>query len=194
MSKRRRTSRPRAQRTMIHGLYATVVTPEEAEEIAKIQSTDIEGEIGYLRVMIARLAKIVEANGLQAGAKELLSERVIHVLHVLDLKLNTLLRYVKTQAYLKGEPSEYDRQIEEGEFLARKSLDVFNYLSTGKKAPASHRPSAMGDDGTGALREMDRGSGAEEVSESTAEANPGVDPTAPGRHDRAGVPEAIGQG
>ncbi len=194
MSRRRKIGKPRTQRALMHGLYATVVTPEEAEEIAKIQSTDIEGEIGYLRVMIARLAKIVEENGLQAGAKELLSERVIRVLQVLDLKLNTLLRYVKTQAYLKGEPSEYDRQIEEGEFLARKSLDVFNYLGTGKKAPKSHRPGAMGDDRTGALREVDRGNSTEEVPEGATQANHGVDPTAPGGHDRASVPAAIGQG
>lgn len=139
-------SKPRKQRARIHGLYAKVVTKEEAEEVAKIEPTNIEGEIGYLRVMIVRLGEIIEANGLGAGESKPLYEETIRMLNVMDMKLNTLLRYVRTQAYLSGEPSEYDRQIEEGEFIARKRRNVFNYLSAGKAAPASHRPSGMGDD------------------------------------------------
>jgi hypothetical protein len=171
MSRPRARSKPKTQRTLIHGLYAKVVTKEDAEEIAKIQPTDIEGEIGYLRVMILRLANIVEANGLQAGAKKLLSERAMHVLHVMDLKLNTLLRYVRTQAYLSGEPSEYDRQIEEGEFLARKSRNVFNYLSEGTAASESDGSSGMGDVGPGAVYPVDRGSEAAAVPESADQEN-----------------------
>jgi len=137
-------SKPRAERSLIHGLYAKVITKTESDEIARIQPTNIEGEIAYLRMICSRLATIVDANGLKEGAVRPLNDVTIRTLNALDLKLNTLLRYVRAQAYLTGEPSEYDRQIEEGEFLARKRRNVFNYLSAGKKAPASHRPSSMG--------------------------------------------------
>lgn len=138
-------SRSQAERLRIHGLYAKILTKDEQGEIAKVPLTSIEGEIAYLRSACSRLARIVDENGLKAGDTEPLGDGALRTLRALDRKLNTLLRYIRTQAYLNGERSEYDRQIEEGEFLARKRRNVFNYLSTGKKTPKGHRPSGMGD-------------------------------------------------
>ena len=138
-------SKPRAKRSMIHGLYTKMLTKDEKGEIAQISPTDIEGEITYLRAVCRRLAMNAEENGMKAGAVKPLSDVTLRTLNALDLKLNTLLRYIRTQAYLKGEPSEYDRQIEEGEFLARKRLNVFNYLSAGKKTTTGDGAGAVGD-------------------------------------------------
>jgi hypothetical protein len=168
-------SRPRAERPLTHGLYTKVLTREEKAKIGKVRATNIRGEIQYLRVICSRLAKIVNENGLKAGEVKPLTDATLKTLNALDLKLNTLLRYVRTEAYLNGEPTEYDRQIEEGEFIARKRRNVFNYLRAGEKAPASDRPSGMGDDTAGAIHPLDRGRGPEAVSEGAVEAHPGVD-------------------
>ncbi len=138
-------SKPRTERARIHGLYSKVLSDEEQLEIATMTTTEMEGEINYLRVVCGRLALILDENGLKAGDMKPLTESTIRMLNALDLKLNTLLRYIRAYAYLNGAPTEYDRQIEEGEFLARKRRNVFNYLSPRKTAPASHRPSGMGD-------------------------------------------------
>ena len=136
---------PRSERSRIHGLYTKVITDPEQAQIANIAPTNIEGEIAYLRTVCSRLANIVAQNGLEHGAVKTLDDRTIRTLNALDLKLNTLLRYVRTQAYLKGEPNEYDRQIEEGEFLARKRRNVFNYLRPGKKTQEGDGPGGLGD-------------------------------------------------
>ncbi len=138
-------SKPRSERARIHGLYSKLLSEDEQREMAEMSATEMEGEINYLRVVCGRLAQILNENGLKAGDLMPLTESTIRMLNALDLKLNTLLRYIRAYAYLNGAPTEYDRQIEEGEFLARKRRNVFNYLSTGKTSPASHRPSGMGD-------------------------------------------------
>ncbi len=138
-------SKPRSERARIHGLYGKLITSKEKAQLAKMRLTNIEGEIVYLRVLCSRLAKKIDENGLKEGDAEPLSDVAIRMLNTLDLKLNTLLRYIKTLAYLKGEPSEYDRQIEEGEFIARKRRNVFNYLSPRKKTPESDGPGGLGD-------------------------------------------------
>ncbi len=138
-------SKPRSERARIHGLYSKLVSEDEQREMAEMSATEMEGEINYLRVVCGRLAQILNENGLKAGDLMPLTESTIRMLNALDLKLNTLLRYIRAYAYLNGAPTEYDRQIEEGEFLARKRRNVFNYLSTGKASPAGHRPSGMGD-------------------------------------------------
>ena len=137
---------PRSQRARIHGLYSDTISAAESAELAKIQETDIHAEIAYLRTVCSRLAKIVNANGVDEGSLEPPNEATIRTLHALDRKLNTLLRYIRTLAYLKGELNEYDRQIEEGEFLARKARNVFNYFSTGKKAQPRGGPGPLGDE------------------------------------------------
>jgi hypothetical protein len=100
---------PSSQRHQIHGLYSKVITASEKAELSKIPVTSIEAEIAYLRTICSRLAKVVNENGLKHGAVKPVDDATIRTLNALDLKLNTLLRYVRTQAYLKGEPNEYDR-------------------------------------------------------------------------------------
>jgi len=135
----------RGKRALIHGLYSGLITGAEQTRIDQLKPTDIEGEIAYLRTVCGRLAKIVEKNGLQSGAVKPLDDRTIRTLNAMDLKLNTLLRYVRAHAYLNGEPNEYDRQIEEGEFLARKRRGVYNYLSAGKETQPGHRSGGLDD-------------------------------------------------
>jgi hypothetical protein len=140
-------SMPRNERSRIHGLYSKVITKAEKRELARVHTTDIEGEIAYLRSLCRRLAEIVNANGLEQGAVLPLDDRTIRTLNAMDLKMNTLLRYIRAQAYLKGEPNEYDRQIDEGQFLARRARNVFNYLSSGTAEQPGDGPGEMGDVG-----------------------------------------------
>jgi len=133
------------QYALIHGLYSGLIARPEKAQLKKLNSSDIKGEIAYLRVICSRLAKIAERNGLEYGAIKTLDDRTIRTLNALDLKLNTLLRYIRTHAFLNGGNNEYDRQIEEGEFLARKRRNVFNYLSTRKEAQPSDGSSFVDD-------------------------------------------------
>src|SRR5512138_1882085 len=162
-------SMPRTQRTRTHGMYAQVITAAEEAQLAQMQPTNIEGEVAYLRVVCSRLAKIVNANGLRKGAKKPLDDRTLRMLNALDAKMNTLLRYVRTLAYLKGQPNEYEWKIEEGEFLARKRQDVFNYFGTRTTEEQADGAGAVDADGAEPLYPLDRGGESEAIPEGATE-------------------------
>ncbi len=175
----------------IHGIYSKMITKEEGVQIESMSLDELRGEIAYLRAACGRLARIIEHNGLKHNAAKALDDRTLRMLAAHDHRLETLLRYIRAHAVLSGGESEYDRQIEEGEFLARRRKGVFFYLEDGPTAYTTHGQSAGDDDGSEEVHPLGAGSGPAAVPEGTDHADHGLDPAAPGRHHRADVSAPI---
>ena len=121
-----------------HGLYAKRLTGTDGKTVKALSHTDIRGEIAYLRIVIARLSDILENNGLSQGATNLLSDEGLKHLNSYGLALERLATLIRTHALLNGEASEFEKEIEEGRFLARTYYGVFEYLQPKtKKRPRS---------------------------------------------------------
>jgi hypothetical protein len=125
---RKRGGQPGNKNAMRHGLYAKRISRAEDDVISKMKVTHIQGEISYMRVVCARIAKILENNGLDSEATKSLSDQTLMTLSSLDRTLTTLLSYVRQYALLTGEMNELDADIEEGKDKARKELSVYQYL------------------------------------------------------------------
>src|SRR5574338_1460242 len=105
---RKRGAQPQNKNAMKHGLYAERISKPEGNVLEGMKVTDIEGEIAYMRVMCARIARILEHNGLDSNATQPLGEEALKMLNTLDKTLTTLITYVRQYAFQTGEKSELD--------------------------------------------------------------------------------------
>ena len=117
---------------MKHGLYASRMTQDEMDILGGMKVTELESEIGYMRVVCGRIALILEHNGLESNATKLLSEGALRTLSALDKTLTTLMTYIRQYALLTGEMPDLEVDIETGKDLARIKHDVYRYLEPGK--------------------------------------------------------------
>ena len=111
-----------------HGLYARRLTKEEVELVGAVPILNIDGEIGYQRVMINRLGQILENNGLAAGSTDALSLDTRSTLKLLNETMSKLLSYLRLHDMLKGDLSEYRAEIELGKMIGRERRHVFDYF------------------------------------------------------------------
>lgn len=121
-----------------HGFYEKRISKDEQELLDGQGLTDLTGEIRYMRVVIGRIAGILEKNGLANGDTKELTDQTIKTTHTLNAAMSTLINCVTQYALLTGELHEFEKQIEEGKFLARERLGVYQYLTPAKK-PAKRR-------------------------------------------------------
>src|SRR3990167_1252105 len=112
-----------------HGLYAARISADEKKTLEGSDILDMQAEINYLRTVLSRMAKIVEKNGLSEKDEKALTDQTIKTVNSINAALVTLLNLITQQALLSGEMHDFEKQIEEGKFLARTRLDVYQYLT-----------------------------------------------------------------
>lgn len=128
-TKRKRGGQPGNKNALQHGLWANRIHKNEKTRIRNLPVTNIEGEIGYLKTVAARLALSIEKNGLSYKSTGLPSEDLIKTIYVLDTTMTRLLTYIRTHALLVGDMTEFERDVEEGKRLARLDMNVYDYFT-----------------------------------------------------------------
>jgi hypothetical protein len=112
-----------------HGLYAQRISNDEQAALQSLPVGSLEGEIAYLRTVVARLALILEKNGLAPGSTRQLSEETRRTLRLLEAVMARLLTFVNHHVLLSGEASEYELLVEAGKQSARKALGLTIFLN-----------------------------------------------------------------
>src|SRR3990172_5993426 len=114
---------------LIHGLYGKKPpSPAEKACLSAAGLKELEAEIIHLRLICGRMGRVLEENGLGPDAGAIVDDQVLRLSRAQDAKLASLLKCLRLYSFQSGESDEYQRQIREGEFLARKRLKVFDYL------------------------------------------------------------------
>ena len=117
------------QPNLRHGLYVKRITKDEQRGLEALPVASLEGEIAYLRTVVARLALILEKNGLAPGSTRQLSEETRRTLRLLEAVMARLLTFVNHHVLLSGEASEYELLVEAGKQTARKALGIPDFLN-----------------------------------------------------------------
>ncbi len=113
-----------------HGLYAKRIKGEEKEAIDKLSYSDIQGEIAYLRIVCSRMANLLETNGLSEKDTKIPSDPAMKTLNSFTLALERLSNLIRIHALLNGDLKDFEKEIEEGKFLARTYFGVYDYLKS----------------------------------------------------------------
>ena len=73
-----------------------------------------------------------------SSGPETLTDETIKTFNSLNRALATLLNYVTQFSLLTGELTQFEKQVEDGKFLARTSLGVYEYLTPQKGSARRH--------------------------------------------------------
>jgi hypothetical protein len=113
-----------------HGLYAKRITTGEQQALDNAPVSSLAGEIDYLRAVIARLALILEKNGLAAGSTRLLSSETRKTLDTLSETMQRLLSFVRAHVLLSAGATDFESEIELGKSWARRKYGVYDYFAS----------------------------------------------------------------
>ena len=123
-----------------HGLYAKRLSKEEWGMIEALEVHEVQGEIAMQRALIARLAKILEKNGLGPRDQEALTEETRRTMKLMQSAMGELRHYIRLHTQESLRLDEPGKQIEEGKDMARKRLHVLEYLDAESGEDADEEP------------------------------------------------------
>ncbi len=104
-------------------LYRPYFTPQEIALLDHTDRQDLTSEIHLLRVLLARVLEACQ------HAQDLTLPQHTAVVSALSRAGLSLARLVRVQAELHNPLEDLWNAIEQGEYLARQSLGVYDYLS-----------------------------------------------------------------
>ena len=107
-----------------HGLYARRLAKGEQAALEALPEGSLEAEIHYMRALGARLALILERNGLAHGSTKQLSSGTRRTLAEFDRVMARLLKYITHRALFTGQDAVYESLLEDGKDAARRDLGI----------------------------------------------------------------------
>ena len=114
-----------------HGLWATRTAD------TKTIALDLRKEIAYLEGVLERMADKFDAELTDNNTH--LTKSGHAMLSALPLIIDRRITAVRSQAFISGELTELEKEIEEGIFLARSDLGILDYLTPPEQLPRKTR-------------------------------------------------------
>ena len=113
----------------MHGLYARRLSPEEWKLLGEIPAESVESEIALQRAFIARLAAVLDNNGLGSTDDAELTDETRKTMKLLNESMGRLLGYIRQHVKEMRRLNDPTGEIEKGKDLARRERNVLEYLN-----------------------------------------------------------------
>jgi hypothetical protein len=91
---------------------------------------DLERLIAYLEHVIENLSEMLDPLLAKNALSQTEQEKMLALINILMLVVDRYVNAVKILAYMTGDMSELEKQIEEGLFLTRQSKGILEYLDS----------------------------------------------------------------
>ena len=111
---------PGNKNALKHGLWATRTANPKAV------SMDLRRDIGYLEGVLEQLSLKLDETLAKTG---LITDKEKTTFYVMLATIEARVTAMRAHAFLSGEMSELEKEIEEGLFLARQDLGILDYLT-----------------------------------------------------------------